>query len=92
MLPLRPELYDVGRSPASSSSVYPFVSGTKKETKSPENMKSANICISLSIQGEQALPEQSGSAPFLKRGIEMTWATMAPTLPMAAEIPWPVDR
>ncbi len=59
----------------------------------PQSMKRAKICIRRSNQGEQEVPDwQLGGASLIRRGVEMTWATMAPILPMAAERPWPVER
>lgn len=52
-------------------------------------------CINRSIHGEQEVPplsRQSLGAPLASSGVEMTWAMMAPILPMAADRPWPVER
>ncbi len=92
MLPLRPALYDVGASPASSSSVMPFVSGTRRDTTVPQSMNRAKICISLGSQGEQVLPEQFAAVSLDRNGVLTTCARMAPILPMAAETPCPVER
>src|SRR3569833_809391 len=92
MLPLRPALYDVGTSPASSSRVTPIVTGKRKETAVPQSMKRAKICMSRLSHGEQPLPEQPAGASFVRMGMLMTWARMAPIFPMAADRPWPVDR
>lgn len=79
-------------SPASSSSVDPFVSGIRSEVRVPSSMNSANICIRRSKKGEQPLPAHASGRSFSRSGMLMTWARMAPILPMAAETPWPVER
>src|SRR5580700_9878171 len=74
----------IGFSPAMTSSVSNFVSGIRKEISVPQSMKHAKISIRCASQGEQSLPLQSGGASFVRRNCAMTWASMAPILPLAA--------
>lgn len=56
--------------------------------KIPANMKAAKICMTWSSQGDASV----FVAPRVRCGPMRIWATIAPTLPEAAEIPWEVDR